>query len=75
MGPNDTQVHKPGKYFFCLINIDNWETMEASRHPFASKEQKKIKEKERQREGLLRIRDGEKYKMREMLSLYTCLYY
>lgn len=49
--------------------------MEASRHPFSGKEQKKIKEKERLREGFLRIRDGEKYKMREMLSLYTCLYY
>lgn len=49
--------------------------MEVTRHPYAGKKQKKIKEKELLREGFLRIRDGEKYKMREMLSLYTCLYY
>lgn len=35
--------------------------MERTGHPYACQEQKKIKKKERLREGFLRKRDGEKY--------------
>lgn len=50
--------------------------MEESRHPYTGKKQEKIKEKERLREGFLRIRDGRStlYKMRGILSPYTFLY-
>lgn len=35
--------------------------MEGTGHPYACQEQKKMKEKERLRDGFPRIRDGEKY--------------